>query len=86
MCSTITLRNIVGETINILLITIIPLQSNFDSHIVLVAHTVQYVLVYWRSVAIEVLNKCADAAFVFEDIGFFGTQIIQDDTDPAIQK
>ena len=68
MSTTITLWNVVGKTENAFLVTIVPLHRHFNGNAIFtLLHKVEYVFVYWRFITVQVINECADTAFVFKE-------------------
>ena len=81
MSTTITLRDIIGETVNVFLVTIVPLHRNFDGNAIITLRIeVKDLLNNWGLVGIKMFNKRLNAAFIFEVIHFvFFTLINQPD-------
>ena len=86
MCTTVTLRNIIGETVKIFLETVIPLQRHFNTDPVFftLADKVEWLLVNRGFIFIQIFYECADAAFIFEVILLIGAFVDQSDRDTGI--
>ncbi len=86
MSTAITLRNVVGEAVDVFLETIVPLQRNFDANTVFFGGEVEDIRVDRRFVFVELLNKRLDATFVVEMIFFAVALIAQADGYAGVQE
>ena len=86
MSTAITLRNVVGEAVDIFLETIIPLQRNFNADTVFFSREVEDIRVDRRFIFVEVFNKRLNAAFVVEMVFFAVALITQADGYAGVQE
>ena len=86
MGPTIPLRNIVGKTVDVLLIGIIPLQGRLNGQPVLFREEIEDFLKKRRLVLIEIFNKRPDAPFKFKVIGLIVTVIPKGNGHPRIEE
>ena len=68
MCSTITLRDIVCVRVHLFLVSVIPLHSDLNRHIVISGRDTVKHVVQWLFVKVQELDKGAQTALVPEFI------------------
>lgn len=81
MSPAITLRNVVGEAVDVFLETIVPLQRNFNTDTVFFGGEIEDIRVDRRFILVQIFNKRLDAAFVVEMIFFAIALVAQADGD-----
>ncbi len=88
MRTAIALRNIVGETQDVLVIAVIPLQRRLDGHAVLFADRVDRLGNDCSPLAIKVLDERLHPAIILQDdlIGLNAAQILEHDLCTGIQE
>ncbi|CQR23095.1 Uncharacterised protein [Yersinia enterocolitica] len=77
MSPPIALWNVVGETVNIFLETIVPLQCHFHTDIIFHGGEIEHFRVDRVFVFVQILNKRFDTAFVMEVVFFVITFVFQ---------
>ena len=68
MGTAIPLRYVIGKTVNIFVITVIPLQRNFHTNAVFFGHKIKRFGMNWGFIMIEILDKRLNTAFIMEVI------------------
>ncbi|CCJ95496.1 hypothetical protein BN131_3169 [Cronobacter malonaticus 681] len=68
MRTAVTLRNVVGEAVDVFLETVVPLQRHFHADTVFFSREIEDIRVNRRFVLVQVFNERFDAAFVMEVI------------------
>ena len=86
MGTAIALRNVVGETENVFLIRLVPLQRNLHRNVVAFGAEVHDRRMQRRFVAVEMLNKGANTAFVLKHVFFVAAFVAQTDAHTGIQE
>ncbi|CAH0195328.1 hypothetical protein SRABI106_01407 [Rahnella aquatilis] len=86
MSPAIALWNIVGEAVNVFLETIIPLQRNLNTNIVLHRREIEYGRMDWGFVFVQVFHEGFDTAFIMEVIILTITFIQQTDCHAGVQE
>ena len=82
----VTLRNVVRVAEHGFLIAVVPLQRDLHGNVVALGRKVEDAGVYGCLVAIEVVDKCLDAALVLERIFLVIALVFQLDADAGIQE
>ncbi len=86
MSPAVTLRNVVGEAVDIFLEAVVPLQRDFNADTVFFGGEVEDIRVDRRFVFVEIFNKRLNAAFVVEMIFFAVALIAQTNRDARVQE
>jgi hypothetical protein len=86
MGAAVTLRNIVGETEDLLLIRVIPLHRDFHDDSLLFGDGVEYIVVQHRFIAIDELHKTFYTAGKSEVLLLARELIHQPDLDPVVKE
>ena len=86
MSTAVTLWNVVGETVDVFLKTIVPLQRNFNADTVFFSGEVEDIRVDRRFIFVEVFNKRLNATFIVEMIFFAVALVAQTNRDAGVQE
>ena len=86
MRAAVALRNVVGETLHVLAVAVVPLHRDFNGDAGLFAARKEHVFVNRRLRFIDVLNKALDATGVCEVFALACTLIDQLNLHTAIQE
>ena len=86
VCATIALRDVIGKTKHVLLVGVVPLQGDFHGYAIALALEIRNTFVDRGLVPVQMLDKCLDAAFEFENIVEFLAFVDQLDPDAGIEK
>ena len=68
MGATITLRDVIGVAVNVLLVGVIPLHRQFDGDVVLGTADLDDRRMQGRLGLVQMLNEGGDAALIFEQV------------------
>ncbi len=87
MSTAITLRNVVGETQQVFVEAVVPLQGDFNTHaIVTLDVEVEYLGVDRGLVGVQVFDERAQAAFVLEELFLTTTFILQQNANAGVEE
>src|SRR5690606_34935995 len=84
--STIALRNVVGEAVDIFLKTIVPLQRHFDGNTIIALLVEMEYPVDRVLVLIQIFDKGLEAAFVSKHLVLAGAFILEQDVHTTVQE
>ncbi|OPZ10948.1 MAG: hypothetical protein BWZ07_02332 [Alphaproteobacteria bacterium ADurb.BinA280] len=86
MGSAITLRNIVGETLHVFTVAVVPLHRHFNGDAILLGAAIEDVLVQNGLRLVHVLDEALDTAGVREVFALAGALVDQLDLDAVIEE
>src|SRR5690606_24722163 len=84
--ATVTLRDVLDETEDVLVEAVVPLQGHFDAHPIIALDVEMEDLVDRRLVGVQITHERAEAAFVLEHFIFAVALITQEDADSRVEE
>ena len=86
MRSAVSLGDVVGEAEDVLLVGVVPLHGDLDTHLLLLDGEVQHAVVNRRLIAVQMLDERLDAALVLEDVLLAAALVEEADAHAGIEK